>query len=79
MTAPLRLLEDDDARPAPVVEPIAFGVKDAAQALGVGTTLLRALLRQGEIRAFHLGDRLLIARSELLRLVEERMAAEAQQ
>jgi len=53
---------------------LAYGVDEAAQALGVSFTQVRGWIREGKLRALHVGRRVLIRREvleEFLRDLEE--------
>ncbi|MCE5200537.1 MAG: helix-turn-helix domain-containing protein [Armatimonadota bacterium] len=48
------------------IERVAYGVAEAAEALGVGETYLRELLMSDQIKSFKLGKRRLIRKRDLL-------------
>lgn len=54
-------------------EPLACPVEKAIVRLGIGKTTFYALLKEGRIKAFHVGRRTLIPESELQRFVAEQM------
>lgn len=64
---------DDRPRP-PMPDPLAYGVKDAARAMSVSEWTVWAWIRESKITAVKLGGRTVIARSELLRLLDDRAA-----
>jgi len=45
------------------LEPVAYSVSEAAQALGIGTTLCRELIKSGELPSVRIGRRLLVPRN----------------
>ena len=53
------------------MEQLAFGLRQAAEALGLSHWTLRAWVRQGKVQAVRLGRRVLIEPSELQRLIEQ--------
>jgi excisionase family DNA binding protein len=53
-----------------VVERVTFGVDEAAEMLGIGTTLAKELIRTGELRSIKIGRRRMIARADLDEFVE---------
>lgn len=53
--------------------PLANQVPEACRRLGIGRTALYELLKTGELKAFKIGSRTLIAESELQRFIAERM------
>jgi excisionase family DNA binding protein len=53
----------------------AVRTAEAAIRLGVGKTVLRALLRDGELRSFRVGRAVLIPVAEIERFVADRVAA----
>ena len=58
------------------VEPLAYTVHQAAEAIPLSVSMVRKLIRQGVIAPVpHTGSRVLIARSELERYVNGRSAA----
>lgn len=46
-------------------EPISLGVRDAAHRLGISPVTIRRLIRRGELPAFRVGARVLIAHADL--------------
>jgi len=60
-----------------MTERLLIPVREAAQVLGVGRDTAYQLVREGRLRAVHLGRRLLIARVELDRFVERETEREA--
>lgn len=62
-------------RPVQLHERIAYGVTQAADALSVGKSTIWRLLKEGRIKAVHLGGRTVIPRTELIRLLDEAEAA----
>ena len=56
------------------VSPLANTINSACHRLGIGRTLMYALLKKGKIRAIRLGARTLIPESELQRLISEQLA-----
>jgi len=54
-----------------VSERLAYGVKDAAQALGLGKSKLKMLIREGVLPVTRVGDRVLIRRESLEKLLRE--------
>lgn len=53
--------------------PIANTINDSCRRLGIGRTLLYALLKQGKLRAIKLGTRTLIPETELQGLIAEQL------
>ena len=53
---------------------LANQIPQACARLGIGRTAFYELLKAGEIRAFKVGTRTLIAESELQRFIAERMS-----
>lgn len=49
---------------------LVYSVKEAAELLGVHSNTLRRAIARGELRAARLGDRVLIPRGEIQRLLE---------
>lgn len=54
---------------APLADPLAYGVKDAAVAMSVSEWTVWAWIREKKITAIKLGGRTVIARTELLKLL----------
>lgn len=54
----------------PQPEPYMYSIPDAAVALGIGTTKLRALIASKEVLTRSLGGRKMVPRSEMRRLGE---------
>ena len=52
------------------IERVAYGLAEAAEAVGVGETTMRELLATGEIPSFRLRRRRLIRRSDLSSFVD---------
>jgi excisionase family DNA binding protein len=48
-----------------------LSVKEAARQLGIGEAFARRLIRRGEIKSVRLGDRVLVPRHEVERIVEQ--------
>ena len=72
----------NEKKPRKVVElppgsKLAYTVDESAQALGVGTTAIWTMIREGEVVAKKVRGRTVIAREELLRVLEEAPAARA--
>jgi len=61
---------NDNKVRAPAPDPLAYGVKDAAAAMSVSEWTVWAWIREKKISAIKLGGRTVIARTELLRLLE---------
>jgi excisionase family DNA binding protein len=59
------------------VAQFCYGLVDAAALVGLGTTLLKGQIKSGELKAFKVGDRLLISREALLEWIARREAASA--
>jgi len=66
-------------------EPVTVSMAEAADLLGLSRSTIRTLCERGEIASVRLGDRVLVVRTEIERLVAEAMeqqiarrAAEAQ-
>ena len=57
-------------RPRPIVDPLAYGIEAAAEAMGVSRSTVFEWIRQGKVQSRKIGGRTLIPRSELLRLLE---------
>ena len=53
------------------IGPLVYTVAEAARLLKVSPTLVRRTVRKGELRAIRMGDRILIPRGEIERLVGE--------
>ena len=47
------------------LERIAFGVAEAAEALGIGVTAFRELVDRGAVKTFRVGRRVLIRKADL--------------
>ncbi len=74
------LLAKMDERLQP--QPLCFSLKDAAQRLGVGLTVLKEMVARREIRTSTVGRRAMISLSELERVAspdEDRPAIEKRQ
>ncbi len=56
-------------------ERFAYPVNDACHALGIGRTLLYALIKRNELAAIKIAGRTLIPRSEIERLTKSSRAA----
>jgi len=56
------------------VTPLVHSIPEACARLGVGKTMFFELLHQGHVRSIKIGRRTLIPESELVRLVDERVA-----
>jgi excisionase family DNA binding protein len=54
-----------------VSERLAFGIKEAAQSLGLGKSKLRMLIREGTLPTVRVGDRVLIRRESLEKLLQD--------
>jgi len=52
-------------------EPIAYGVKDSAKLLGVCPGTIRNLIKDGDLPAVRVRDRVLIRREALEKLLKE--------
>lgn len=61
---------------ASTVAPFALSIPDAAKALGVGRSTLYGLVRHGELRSVHIGDRHLVPAGELAAYVARLVAKE---
>jgi excisionase family DNA binding protein len=55
---------------------VAIRVAEAAERLGLGKTVVRALVRDGSIRSFRVGRAVLIPVSELEQFVADRLNGE---
>lgn len=55
---------------------VAVRIAEAAARLGIGKTVLRTLVRDGELRSFRVGRAVLIPVAELDRFVAERVSRE---
>lgn len=55
---------------ASAIPRLTLTVSEAAQALGIGETLARELIRTGQLPVLRLGRRVLIARAAIERLLE---------
>lgn len=55
---------------------VAVSVDEAGRRLGVGRTTIYALIARGKLRSFTVGDRRLIAVSELVRFAERQTATQ---
>lgn len=53
-----------------VIERVAYGIEEAAEAMGLGVTSFSALVQSGEIPSFRVGRRRLIKKSDLLNWVD---------
>ena len=53
---------------------LASTIPDTCRRLGIGRTLVYALIKQGKLRPIKLGTRTLIPESELQRLITEQLA-----
>jgi len=53
--------------------PLANTINDSCIRLGIGRTLMYALIKQGKLRSIKLGTRTLIPESELQRLIAEQL------
>lgn len=62
------------AETAPPLQ-LLYSVVDAAKQLGVGRTKLKQLIAEGHIKQVKIGDRALVAASELSRYVAALVAA----
>lgn len=51
--------------PARTVTPVSYCVEDAAKALGIGRTFVYNLIKDGKIKAVHIGRRTLIPVAEV--------------
>ena len=51
------------------IEKFGYSIKEAAESIGVCERLIRQMVSQGTIRAKHIGRRLVIARSEIERVL----------
>ncbi len=56
--------------------PLLLGVRDASRELGVGRDTAYALIREGRLRAVHVGRRLLVPRCELEAFVQREVLSE---
>lgn len=56
---------------------LAYGVKESSILLSVSERHLRTAIKNGEIKTFRLGGRLLISIFELLRLMDEEVEVSA--
>jgi excisionase family DNA binding protein len=54
-----------------VSERLAFGIKEAARSLGLGKSKLRMLIREGTLPTVRVGDRVLIRRESLEKLLQD--------
>ncbi len=52
-------------------ERLAYGVREAAQSLGLGKSKIRMLIRDGALPVVRIGDRVLIRKESLERLLQE--------
>ena len=52
-------------------EKLAYSVAEAAEALSLSPYAIYRLVRQGKIHATHIGGRIVIAKEELRRILEE--------
>ena len=66
------MMEQSPAKPVKQLECLAYSTREAAAMLSISEGLLLIQVRRGGVKAFRIGKRVLIARSELLRLVAER-------
>jgi excisionase family DNA binding protein len=57
-------------------KPLLHSVREAAQLLGIGRTLLYELTRSGRVRPVKVGGRTLFTHEELERFVREQSAAQ---
>lgn len=57
--------------------PLAYGVADACQRLGVGRTTIYELIKAGELRPVKIGARTLIPEEDLQRVISSRLDAAA--
>ena len=60
------------------MEQLAFGLRQAAEALGLSHWTLRAWVRQGKVKAVRLGRRVLVEPAELQKMVAEARKATTQ-
>ena len=52
-------------------ERLAYGVTEAAQSLGLGKSKVRMLIREGALPVVRVGDRVLIRKESLEKLLQE--------
>lgn len=79
LAAALRRIEARLAEPA---QPMCFSIKDAAERLGVGLTVMKEMVARREVRTSTVGKRAMISLSELERIAapdEERPKVVRQQ
>ncbi|MEC7797836.1 MAG: helix-turn-helix domain-containing protein [Pseudomonadota bacterium] len=50
---------------------LAYGIEEAAQAIGVGKSTIWRWVHDGRVKTIKLGGRTLIRREELMRLLDE--------
>ena len=53
------------------IERVAYGLAEAAEALGIGLTAIREIVDRRSIRIFRLGRRILIRKSDLRAFVDK--------
>lgn len=54
----------------PTGDRLTYSIVEAADVLGIGTTLAKELIRTGELRSIKIGRRRLVARADLVLFVE---------
>ena len=67
-----------DSLPTPI-ERVAYGVTEAAEALGIGATYLRMLIDTRQIKAFRVGRRVLIRKRDLQDYADRQVEDEERQ
>lgn len=65
--------------PTPSLERVAYGVAEAAEAIGIGETEMRRILNAREIKSFRIGKRRLVRKSDLVQYVDALWERENQQ
>ena len=60
-------MRDTKPKPEPerIVLPVSYSVEDAAKALGIGRTFVFHLIKEGKLKAVHIGRRTLVPVAEV--------------
>ncbi len=53
-----------------MVDKLAYQINDFSRCIGVGRTQIYNMIKNGDLRAIHVGGRTLIPASEAVRLIE---------
>lgn len=68
---PESILVQTDLQRLRALERVAYGVAEAAEALGIGQTTLRYLLNSNQIKSFLIGKRRLVRKTDLQMYADE--------